>query len=63
MWFDPRVMKIPQRRKWQPTPVFMPGEFHGPKSLMGYCPGVTKSWTQPNNLARTHVHTYSALLT
>ena len=29
MWFDPWVRKIPQRRKWQPTPVFMPGEFHG----------------------------------
>ena len=26
--FDPRVGKIPWRRKWQPTPVFLPGEFH-----------------------------------
>ena len=24
--FDPRVGKIPRRRKWQPTPVFLPGE-------------------------------------
>ena len=26
------------RRKWQPTPVFMPGKSHGPRSLMGYNP-------------------------
>ena len=25
-WFDPWVRKIPQRRKWQPTPVFLPGK-------------------------------------
>ena len=25
-------------RKWQPTPVFLPGESHGQRSLMGYCP-------------------------
>ena len=31
--FDPRVGKIPWRREWQPTPVFLPGEFHGQKSL------------------------------
>ena len=30
--------KIPWRRKWQPTPVFVPGEFHGPRSLAGYSP-------------------------
>ena len=27
--FDPRVRKIPWRRAWQPTPVFLPGESHG----------------------------------
>ena len=26
------------KRKWQPTPVFLPGEFHGPRSLIGYSP-------------------------
>ena len=30
------VGKIPWRREWQPTPVFLPGEFHGRKSLVGY---------------------------
>ena len=27
--FDPWVRKIPWRREWQPTPVFLPGETHG----------------------------------
>ena len=36
--FDPWVGKSPQRRKWQPTPVFLPGESHGWRSLMGYSP-------------------------
>ena len=33
--FDPCVGKIPWRRKWQPTPVFLPGESHGQKTLVG----------------------------
>ena len=36
--FDPWVGKILWRRKWQPTPVFLPGEFHGQRSLVGYSP-------------------------
>ena len=38
--FDPWVGKIPWRRKWQPTPVFLPGQakFHGQRSLAGYSP-------------------------
>ena len=40
------VRKIPWRRKWQPTPVFLPGESHGQRSLAGYSHGVTKSQTQ-----------------
>ena len=32
------VGKIPWRRKWQPTPVFLPGEPHGQRSLAGYSP-------------------------
>ena len=34
--FDPWVQKIPWRRAWQPTLVFLPGESHGQKSLEGY---------------------------
>jgi len=33
--FRPWVGKIPWRRKWQPTPVFLPGESHGQRSLVG----------------------------
>ena len=29
---------IPWRREWQPTPVFLPGESHGQRSLVGYSP-------------------------
>ena len=36
--FNPWVRKIPWRRKWQPTPVFLPGESHGQRSLAGYSP-------------------------
>ena len=36
--FDPRVRKIPWRKKWQPSPVFFPGKFHGQRSLVGYGP-------------------------
>ena len=36
--FDPWVGKIPWRRKWQPTPVFLPRESHGQRSLAGYSP-------------------------
>ena len=34
--FDPWVRKIPRKRTWQPTPVFLPGESHGQRSLAGY---------------------------
>ena len=34
--FDPRVEKIPWGRKWQPTPLFLPRESHGQRSLVGY---------------------------
>ena len=36
--FNLQVGKIPWRRAWQPTPVFLPGEFHGQRSLVGYSP-------------------------
>ena len=35
---NPWVGKIPWRRKWEPTPVFFPGESHGQRSLAGYSP-------------------------
>ena len=43
--FDPWVRKIPWRRKWQPTPVFLLGEFHGQRNLVGYSHVITQNWT------------------
>ena len=40
--FNPWVRKIPWRRKWQPTPVFLLGKFHGQRSLAGYSPGQSR---------------------
>ena len=36
--FDLWVMKIPWRREWPPTPVYLSEEFHGKRSLVGYSP-------------------------
>ena len=36
--FHPWVGKIPWSRKWQPVPVFLPGEFHEQRNLAGYSP-------------------------
>ena len=48
--FNPWVGKIPWRRKWQPTPVFLRREFRGQRSLVGYIVhGVAKSQTQLSN--------------
>ena len=44
--FNLWVWKIPWRRKWQPTPVILPGISHGQRSLVGYSPWGHKSQTQ-----------------
>ena len=36
--FSPWMWKTPWRREWHPTPVFLPGEFHGQMSLVSYSP-------------------------
>ena len=36
--FDPWVGKIPWRKAWQSSPLFLPGESHGQRSLVGYIP-------------------------
>ena len=41
-WFNSWVKKIPWKRAWQRTPVFLPGEFHGQRSLAGYSPWGSK---------------------
>ena len=52
--FNPWVWKTPWRRKWQPTPAFLPGEFHEQKSLKVIVHRVTKSQTDWSDLAGTH---------
>ena len=47
--FSPWVGKIPWRRAWLPTPVFLPGEFHGWRSLAVWLHGVSKSQTWLSN--------------
>ena len=42
--FDPWVGKNPRRRKWQPTPEFLPGEFHGQRSPWGHKESDTTEW-------------------
>ena len=44
------VRKIPWRRKWQPTPVFLPGESHGQKTLAGHSPWGHKEWDTTERL-------------
>ena len=70
--FNPRVRKIPWRRKWQPIPIFLPGKCHGQRSRMGYSsPWSRKEWDMTqwlnNNIYKTvyvyiyntHTHTHT----
>src|SRR5574337_504401 len=50
---DLRVGKFPWRRKWQPTPVFLPGKSHGWRSLVGYSPWGRK---KSDTTERLHFH-------
>ena len=47
--FDPWVRKIPWRRKWLPTLVFLPGEFHGQRSQAPMVPMGQQSQTRPSD--------------
>ena len=53
--FDPWVKNIPWKRKWQPTPVFLPGESHGQRSLAGYGPYGHK---ESDTTAGFHAHAH-----
>ena len=52
------VGKIPWRRKWQPTPVFLLGKSHGQRSLVGYSPWSHKESDLTEQLTLT-TETYS----
>ena len=58
--FNSRVRKFPWRRKWQPTPLFLPGAFRGQRSLVGYSPRDHKELDTTEHLCtctRAHTHT------
>ena len=57
--FDPWVRQIPWSRKWQPTPVFLPGKSHGWRSLVGYNPWGHRELDMTEH---AHTHTGSRLL-
>ena len=61
--FDPWIGKTPWRRKWQPTPVFLPGKSYGQKSSAGYSPWRHKNLDMTEHMcvcthAHTHTHTH-----
>ena len=53
--FDPWIRKIPGRREWLPTPVFLPGEYYGYRSLVGCSPWGHK---ESNMTKHSHTHLY-----
>ena len=56
--FDPWVRKIPCWRKWQPTPVFLPGKSHGQRSLAGYSPPSKESDTTERLSKKKNIYIY-----
>ena len=57
--FNSWVRKIPWRREWLPTPVFLPGELHGQRRLAGYTPWEHKESDTTESHTHTHTHTQS----
>ena len=55
--FNPWVGKILWSRKWQHTPVFLPGKFHGQRYLAGYIAyGVSNCWTRLRTRAQREIN-------
>ena len=58
--FEPWGRKIPWRRKWQPTPVSLPGESHGRRRLAGCSPWDLKELDSTDHThTHTHIHTHT----
>ena len=57
--FYPWVGKVPWRRKWQPTPTFLPGESHWQRSVVDYSPQGCRESDTTGWLTHTHTHTYT----
>ena len=58
--FNPWIWKIPWRKAWQPTPVFLPGEPRGQRKLMGYSPQGRKESDRTE--ATCHAQRYNYLI-
>ena len=54
--FDPSVGKIPWKREWHPTPLFLPEEFHGQRRLAVHSPQDCKDLDTTEQLTCTHTH-------
>ena len=61
MWVPSLGWEDPWRRKWQPTPVFLPGESHGQRRLAGYTPWGQKRPTWLNTHAQSVPQYYPTL--
>ena len=59
--FDPWVRRIPWRREWLPTPVFLPGESHGQRSLAGCSPWGPKESDMTEQLTLVFIYKLSSL--
>ena len=57
--FDPWARKIHWRRKWQPTPVFLPGKSHGQSSLAGYSLWGPKASDTTEQLKSSNIDTHT----
>ena len=55
--FDSWAGKIPWKRNWQPTPVFLPEKFRGLRSLVGYSP-----WDRKESNTTEHAHTHNIFI-
>ena len=55
----PGLGRFPRRRKWQPTPVFLPGKSQEQRSLAGYSPWGHKE-SDPTEQLSTHMHTHTS---
>ena len=55
-------MKIPWRRAWQPTPVFLPGESHGQRNLGGSSPQGRKQLDATEVTKHTDTHTHTIII-
>ena len=56
---DPWVRKIPWRRKWQLTPVFLSGESQGQRSLVGYIQSVSSKESDSTERLSIHIYVYT----